>query len=171
MFIGAPVAIEILIALCIAVLTLLLFARLWRLCFSKPRATGFSANAVLVDGSNLMFWGGEPSQRVLCEAIRELEALGHDPYVLFDASVGYKLFGGYRHHQAMAEAVSLPQSRVMVMDKGVPADHVLLQLADEHHLPVVSNDRFRDWARTYSWVGEGDRFLRGRWRDESVTFW
>lgn len=33
-------------------------------------------------------------------------------------------------------------------------------------VPIVSNDRFRDWSETYPPVAERDRFMRGTFRGD-----
>ena len=40
---------------------------------------------VIVDGSNVMHWGGDPSEAVLQRVIASLQDRGLTPYVIFDA--------------------------------------------------------------------------------------
>lgn len=127
-------------------------------------------NAILVDGSNVMHWGGEPSILVLTRVLRALEDKGLTPFVCFDANFGYKLWGRYVGAHIAASELSLPPDQVYVVDKGVVADEVLLDLAATHGLQVVSNDRFRDWAEQYHWVKDHRRFRRGRWQEGSVIW-
>ncbi|MBS1304318.1 hypothetical protein [Loktanella sp. SALINAS62] len=128
--------------------------------------------SVIVDGSNVMHWGGgDPSLIVLTRVLQSLrDDKGHIPAVVFDANVGYKLFNRFHGHAAMASAIDMPQHLVLVVDRGVIADEAILDVAARHNLPVVSNDRFRDWSVQYPWVRKKGRVLRGTWKDGSVRW-
>ncbi len=127
-------------------------------------------NAILVDGSNVMHWGGDPSLKVLTRVVKKLEDEGLKPYICFDANVGYKLGDRFAGHDAMAAKLGLSPKQVFVVDKGVIADGVLLDLAAEHALSIVTNDRFRDWTVTHPWVKDHRRFRRGTWKQGSVVW-
>ena len=135
-----------------------------------PAAEEVPDGAILIDGSNVMHWGGEPDARALLRVIASVEEEGRVPFVCFDANVGYKLFGRFMGSRDMGRAIGVPEARVFVVDKGVVADGVLLDLAAEHGLEVVTNDRFRDWAGQHPWVKDHRRFRRGRWQDGSVIW-
>ena len=138
---------------------------------SKPAAPPeLPEGAILVDGSNVMHWGGEPSLTVLRDVIASLEEQGQVPFVCFDANVGYKLFGAFTGSGAMAGRLGLPAEQVLVVDKGVTADDVILNLAREHGVQIVSNDRFRDWEDQFPQVKDPDRFRRGSWKGGSVRW-
>lgn len=125
-------------------------------------------NAILVDGSNVMHWGGEPSEQVLIAVVRALTSNGFSPVVVFDASVGHKLAGRYLHGDQMAARIGLPYAHVYVVHKGVVADEVLLDLATDHGLRIVTNDRYRDWTAAFPLVKSRDRLVRGEWRQGTV---
>lgn len=124
---------------------------------------------VVVDGSNVMHWrGGTPQLATLNMVLRRLEAMGYSPGVVFDANAGHLLSGRYLHDGALARLLRLPPDRVMVVDKGQPADPMILRVMRELDVPVVSNDRFRDWAADWPEIREPARFIRGGWTDERL---
>jgi len=131
---------------------------------------GFASNAILVDGSNVMFWGGDPSVRVLKTVVASLTAKGFAPYVIFDANVGYKLSDRYLDDAPMAKLIDVPVARVLVVEKGVSADNRILEIARDHGLRVVTNDRFRDWKGTYPMIGKKGFFVRGSFKGGNVQW-
>lgn len=137
----------------------------------KPVAPKASkGKRVIVDGSNVMFWGGEPSLRVLTAVIGSLRAKGYAPYVIFDANIGYKLGDRYLDDAPMAKLIGLPARQVLVVEKGVAADEWILQVAQEQGVRVVSNDRFRDWKVQYPLVGKKGRIIRGTYAGGNVVW-
>ena len=127
-------------------------------------------NAILVDGSNVMHWGGDPSQMVLTRVVHDLRERGFTPIVVFDASVGYRLSDRYIHGPQMAQLIGLPLKHVHVVQKGVIADEVLLELARIHGLRVVSQDRFRDWRGQFPAIAKKGAIVRGVWKEGSVVW-
>ena len=87
------------------------------------------AQYIVVDGSNVMHWGGEPSELVLTRVIARLKKSGLTPIVYFDANVGYKLGNRHANSQDMATRLMLAHHHVIVVPKGVVADEILLQTA------------------------------------------
>ncbi len=138
----------------------------------KPRSeeSDVPPNAILVDGSNVMHWGGDPSIKVLRGVLRGIEKRGFSPVVVFDASVGYRLSDRYLHGPAMAKLIDLPKAHVYVVQKGVVADEVILDLATIHELNVVSNDRYRDWSVQFPLVKKKGRMMRGAWKGGAVVW-
>ncbi len=133
----------------------------------RPRSPGIS---VIVDGSNVMHWGGDASLPVLQGVIRTLEEKGENPYVIFDANVGWKLFDRYLGDGPMSWHLGLPERQIMVVSKGEVADEKILLAADKFDLPVVSNDRFRDWSVQYPWVKDHRRLRRGAWVEGRIRW-
>ncbi|MCE2738543.1 MAG: hypothetical protein LW703_09280 [Rhodobacter sp.] len=124
---------------------------------------------VIVDGSNVMYWKGdtpqiEPVRRVL----EHLSALGFSPGIVFDANAGYLLAGRYLDHAAFAEALGLAEDRVMVVNKGTPADATILAVARDLGARVVSNDRFRDWLDQHPEAGRPGALIRGGFVDGAL---
>ncbi len=131
---------------------------------------GFPDNAILVDGSNVMFWGGDPSAHVLKSVVASLVAKGFAPYVIFDANVGYKLSDRYLDDAPMAKLIDVPVDRVLVVEKGISADDRILEIARDQGLRVVTNDRFRDWKGTYPMISKKGFFVRGSFKGGNVQW-
>lgn len=128
------------------------------------------ANAIVVDGSNVMHWAGDPSAFVLARVLRSLEDKGHTPIVFFDASVGYKLGDRYYNEAKLASLIGTPAKHICVVDKGVVADESILAFASDHDLRIVTNDQFRDWRVQFPIAARKGQLLRGNWRDGSVVW-
>jgi hypothetical protein len=124
---------------------------------------------VVVDGSNVMHWkDNQPQIEVVRAVVDKLTAAGFAPGVVFDANAGYKLMGKYRHDYALGKMLGLPRDRVMVVDKGTPADPVILASARALGARIVSNDRFRDWRETHPEVSLPGHVIAGGVRDGQV---
>lgn len=124
---------------------------------------------VVVDGSNLIYWkDGPPSLLPVKAALQVLQSRGFRPGVIFDANVGYKIGARYQDDRHLARQLNLPADRVLVMPKGVPADEYILKAARDLGAPVVSNDRYRDWAAAFPEVVEPGKLIRGGWRNDDV---
>lgn len=124
---------------------------------------------VVVDGSNVMHWKDNlPQIEVVRAVVDKLTAAGFAPGVVFDANAGYKLMGKYRHDYALGKMLGLPRDRVMVVDKGTPADPVILASARALGARIVSNDRFRDWKETHPEVALPGHVIAGGVRDGQV---
>lgn len=129
----------------------------------KPQGPG-RPPTIIVDGSNVMHWNGEPSELVLIRVVKQLLEKGERPHIYFDANVGYKLADRYFDNQHMAAMLALPIERVTVVDKGTPADPVLLEHAVAAGVRVLTNDRFLDWKTQFPQVGERGFLVKGRWQ-------
>ncbi|WP_342078453.1 hypothetical protein [Yoonia sp. SS1-5] len=131
-----------------------------------PRKPG--QRRVLVDGSNVMHWGGDPSEKVLHRVLQELQKRGFAPLVYFDANVGYKLFNKHVSAAALAKKLGLGADQVMLAPSKTPADEVLLAHAHDDGLRVVTNDRFLDWKSRFPKVGEKGFLIKGMWKEGNV---
>lgn len=117
---------------------------------------------VIIDGSNVMHWdAGKVSLTPVVQAIEVLAAQRMTVGVIFDANAGYKLEDRYRDDAHMARALGLPEDRVLVVPKGVPADHYILSAARGLRARVVTNDRYRDWQADFPEVGQAGFLIRG----------
>jgi hypothetical protein len=122
-------------------------------------------NWVVIDGSNVMHWkDGTPQIDVVRDVVVRLESLGYTPGVVFDANAGHLIAGKYQHDDSFSLLLGLPEDRIMVVNKGTPADPTVLLAARDLGARVVSNDRFRDWADTHPEVHKPDHFIRGDYR-------
>ena len=121
---------------------------------------------VIVDGSNVMHWrDNTPRIETRREVLVALERAGFAPGVVFDANAGYKLVGRYMADRALAAALGLPPGRVMIADRGEPADPMILTAATKARARIVSNDRFRDWAGTHAIIRDPAAMIRGGYTD------
>ncbi len=124
---------------------------------------------ILVDGSNVMYWkDNRPDWLPLRQVVGQLGGRGFTPGVVFDANAGYKLTGAYMNDRALARALGIPAARVLVAPKGTPADVYLLETARDLQAPVVTNDRYRDWAESYPEIAEAGFLVRGGFREGEV---
>jgi len=124
---------------------------------------------ILIDGSNVMHWkDNTPRIETLREVIARLSDLRRTPAVIFDANAGYLLAGRYQDDHVMARALGLPEDRVLVVPKGTIADSYLLTVARDYGAPIVTNDRYRDWAGEYPEIAEPGRLIRGGYRDGAL---
>ena len=122
--------------------------------------------AVIVDGSNVMHWHDNIARvETLQEVIAALQQAGMAPGVVFDANAGYKLTGRYLHDDTLRRVLGLPRARVMVVNKGEPADPTILKAARDHGARIVTNDRFRDWAAQFPDVTQAGSLIRGGYRN------
>jgi hypothetical protein len=121
---------------------------------------------IIVDGSNVLYWrDNTPDIATLRAVLDLLTARGFSPGVVFDANAGYLVAGRYQHHHAMGRLLGLPEDRVMVVPRGEPADPTILAAARDLDAPIVSNDRFRDWAEAHPEIRTPGRVIRGGWQD------
>lgn len=148
----------------IAALVVLLRALVARI--KAPPDPEAEPNRILIDGSNVMHWkDNTPQIATLREVIAHLRGLGFAPGVIFDANAGYLLKGKYKHDDAMAGYLGLAEDWVMVVPKGTIADSYLLTVARDVGAPIVTNDRYRDWAGEYPEITQPGRLIRGGYRD------
>ena len=157
----------VLLALISAVAALLLIGKTARpRSRSRRPLVGRTARPIVVDGSNVMHWKDEtPQLSTLQDVIAALVGQGFKPGVVFDANAGYKLGGRYMDDAPLARALNLPPSQVLVVPKGGQADPVILATARELGAPILTNDRFRDWAADYPEVSRAGHLLRGGYRN------
>lgn len=121
---------------------------------------------IVLDGSNIMHWkDGKPQVETVRGVVAYLKAQGFSPGVVFDANAGHLLFGKYLHHGAMGRQIGLAEDRVMVVNKGTPADPTILAAARDLGARIVTNDRYADWSATHPEVRETGHLVRGGYRE------
>ena len=124
---------------------------------------------IVLDGSNIMHWkDGKPKVETVREVVQYLKGQGYSPGVVFDANAGHILFGKYHHHCAMGKQIGLPEDRVMVAQKGTPADPTILAAARDLGASIVTNDRYKDWSDTHPEVHDPGRLIRGGYREGAL---
>lgn len=152
---------------------LLLFIGLAVLLWLRGRKTAPQAlpkRAIVVDGSNVMHWGAEPSAKVLSRVLKALVDKGFSPVAFFDANVGYVLGDHYYGAEELAPLIGVPARQIVVVDKGVTADEALLGYASQHQLRIVTNDKYRDWRVQFPHAAKKGILLGGTWRDGAVIW-
>lgn len=134
----------------------------------QPREVQRIGRPIVVDGSNVMHWGGDPSMMVLRRVLGELGNRGYEPIVYFDANVGYKLIGEHLDARALAAQLGIPQHNIVVAPSRTPADPILIERAVTNDWRIVTNDRFLDWKQQFPKLGDRNFLVKGRWQQGSV---
>jgi hypothetical protein len=114
-----------------------------------------SANAkrtVVIDGANVAYeersTGGKPKLSNLLKVRRELEERGQEAIIIIDASLKYDI------DDAEQLETLIRSQQVRQVPAGTDADYFIIQFAHELDALIVTNDRYRDYAEQYPWVGE-----------------
>lgn len=127
-------------------------------------------NPIFIDGSNLIYWTKDHHidthpLRVLCERLREANV---DFLVFFDANIKYllqeadgRITPSDRSTRDLEQAFGLFSEEISVVPAGSPADDFILQRAHISKGIVISNDRYKNYHGTYSWIGNTARIHRG----------
>ena len=127
------------------------------------------ARRIIVDGSNVLYWrDNTPDIATVKAVLGHLIALGYRPGVVFDANAGYLVAGAFRNDIAFAQMLGLHRDQVLVVPKGTPADVYILAAAKQAAVPILSNDRYRDWLDQHPEIRQPGRLVRGGWRDGRV---
>lgn len=117
-----------------------------------------------------MHWkDGTPQIATVRRVVSYLSEQGFTVGVVFDANAGYLLSGKYQHDDTLSRALDLPESHVMVVPKGTPADPAILNIARDMKARVVTNDRFRDWAGDFPEVRKSGHLIPGSFRAGQLT--
>jgi len=122
-----------------------------------------SGMPVLVDGSNVMYWaGGKPDLGTVKLVVKDLQRQGYAPTVWFDANAGYLMKGAYMGPKSLARPIGLGADQVCIAPRGTPADPLILKDAKTLRAPIVTNDRFRDWAEIHPYMSSPGVLRQGR---------
>jgi hypothetical protein len=164
---GAVLSDLMLLAIIMSLASLFLLLRGFWVGRGKPAAVvGVPANWVLVDGSNVMHWkDGLPQLQTVREVVWALEADGYSVGVVFDANAGYKISDRYQDDYILALQLGVSAAQVFVVPKGTQADPHLLSTARKMRARVVTNDRFRDWAKQYPEVARPGFLIWGGYQE------
>ena len=129
------------------------------------------AKTAIFDGSNIYHFGHDNGldAQPLGEIVHQLRTQGYRIVSFFDANIFHTLneHGAFpsdqRHSLAMLEDIfELRTDEIYVVPSGVQADKYILESLK--HLPisfVVTNDRFRDYAKKYPTVIKGNQWRKG----------
>jgi hypothetical protein len=154
--------------ICLVSLLAVVVWRLRKAPVLPPSRSRDRKRQIIVDGSNVLHWGGDPSLKVLVRVLQKLVAQRLEPLVYFDANVGYVLFDRHVDPAELAEALNVQARQVTIAPSRVTADEVLLRHALRDGLRVVSNDRFLDWKQKFPQIDRRGFLVKGRWQQGTV---
>lgn len=137
---------------------------------TAPAEEGPPVNAIVVDGSNVMYWGGEPSLKILSRVLQNVKDAGYAPIVFFDANVGYIVEDRYLNEAQLAPLIDIWSDRICVVSKGVVADESILMFATVHGLRIVTNDQYRDWRVQFPHAAKRGILVKGKWVSGNVKW-
>ncbi len=122
---------------------------------------------LLVDGLNVCYWAqgkGNASLDVLLTLLLEITGHGFDFLCLCDANA-FSLLKRFAKEGEDDIFGKLEEkvSRIHVVTGGTRADDFLLQHADAEELRIITNDRYRNHGKDYSWLekDESERLIKG----------
>lgn len=124
---------------------------------SKKRIKVKPENDIVIDGTNVIFWGGHASISTLRMVVDHLRERALMPYVFLDASTQHLWRDAMLDEEGFAKALGLNKERVMVCPSRVEADGFILKFAREQKLSVVTNDHFEERSRD----AKGLKFIKG----------
>jgi hypothetical protein len=126
----------------------------------RPRKT-----CVIVDGSNVIWYGEKARLKNLQLLMRKLDEEGYRYSVFVDASVKYDL--GDNERQVFQRMIS--DGIVQEVPAKTSADEWILEYATRHpECRILSNDTFQEWASKYAMIQDQERFIRFMIVDDEV---
>lgn len=128
---------------------------------------GSGGKRVVVDGSLVIRYGGEPRLANLKLVIGELKRRGYSPLTYLDATTRWLLEGNERDELEQM----IKRGEVKQAPPGTEADYWMLRLLErEPDWLLLSNDLFRDYAEIFSCVRNVNRFIRFMIEGDRVQF-
>ncbi len=122
--------------------------------------------SILVDGSNVMHWvDNTPRVETLQRVLAKLRNTGNDPILCFDANIGYKLVNQHMNTPDLAKFFGVAQRNILICPSGTDADAMILKIAVDKGLPVVSNDGYRDYPDLITQVSR----MTGKFKAHEVS--
>lgn len=118
----------------------------------------YTGRQIVIDGTNVLYWDGETARLdTLRSVVDYLRQRDINPIVFLDASSRHHLKDKSLTEKGFAQALGLPQVRVMVCPAGTEADVFILKFAKKEGLPILSNDRFGDRSK----MAKGVKIVKG----------
>lgn len=116
---------------------------------AKPKASKSKTGQqqVVVDGTNVIYWNGDPDLDSLRIVVAALRKRGLTPMVFLDASTRHHLKQPDLDAGGFAKALGIKPPQITICPAGTEADAFIVKYAKTHRLPIVSNDRFGDRAQ------------------------
>jgi hypothetical protein len=124
---------------------------------------------IVVDASNVMYWlDNTPKIDTLRDVLQALKAQGFTPGTIFDANAGYLLAGRYLDDGELARLLGLPIHNVVVVQRGTPADPMILRAARDLGAAILSNDQYRDWVSDHPEIKTPGHLIKGGYKDGAL---
>lgn len=128
---------------------------------------------VVLDGTNICYWGGEGAGRMSLATVLSICADLHrrnvDYKVYFDASTFYHLREKGRIGDAdlYQRLLTVRPDRFVEVASGQQADYSILSVAAVNEIgkkprAVISNDRYRDYLGQFEFLKRKNRLLSGK---------
>jgi hypothetical protein len=129
---------------------------------ANAKLQGKIVTSYVVDGLNVIRSvdsGKEASLGVLLTMLLGMKATGFNFVSLFDASTPHILreMAEPSAEQIYRSLVKKLPSQFLEVPAGTKADDYILDYAHTKNLPIVSNDRFKDYFSKYPWVANKNR--------------
>ncbi len=115
---------------------------------SNTRRSRISRELV-VDGNNIAYYlapDGKPKVRNLILAHRSLQNTGYIPIIVVSAALKYKI----DRPEVLREMIET--GHVIETARGQNDDLVIIKMARDRKLSIVTNDRFLDWLDRFPWL-------------------
>jgi hypothetical protein len=108
------------------------------------------AKKIIVDGANIAWEekteDGKPKLANILVVKRDLEKMGYNPIIIVDASLRHNIDDPDQFDE-------LEKSQVLRQSpSGTDADLFVLEFGARFHVPVVSNDTFKERQEQYPWI-------------------
>ena len=141
-----------------------------------PTAKAMATNAprgprglIVIDGLNLFFANNfHPRLEAVLTVFADIIASGYDATCVFDATTRYKIADrqGGEYVEAYIRLLDRYGDFFVETTGGVPANAIVLSLAEMHNARIVSNDQYRDWQEDFDFLAEKNRIIKvNAWRD------
>ena len=129
----------------------------------------------VIDGLNICFaylqTKGQISFEVLLSILKHIRQCGGSFKCMFDANTYYQLRdkGSPRAEDFYNKLLHALPNYFFKATGGISADDFILMDADKNRYPIITNDRFDDYAKKYPWIREEqERLIKGRLFGEDI---
>jgi len=129
----------------------------------------------LIDGLNICFAYSQTEGKVSFEALlsmlQHIRKCGGSFKCMFDANTYYQLRdkGSPKTENFYKKLLHALPNYFFEATGGTPADDFILMDADKNRYPIITNDRFLDYAKKYPWIREEqERLIKGKLIGEDI---
>ena len=161
-YVGPVLSDSLLLSLVSCAAALLLI--IWKGLIARPKRW------IILDGSNILYWQDKaPSFKGVQMVVDFVKRKGYEPIVWFDANAGHLVQDRFLGPRELASQLGVSRKQVFVAPKGTPADLLLLNDARSKKVPVISNDKFRDWEKDFPQLKNDGFLLSTKSRDGNIV--